>query len=367
MCTYPLAVTIDTNIFVSAKFDFSENSTLRLLEDYVSRGKIKVILSDIVIRECKQHIEERVSDVCRIVGKASTDALKIYNRSSIESMRLDEILNIKKNKKDIIAYEEKVFDNFLHNIEAEILNSDLINVGLVIDDYFRKKPPFENSEKKKSEFPDAFITQQIKNSFGETEDVVIVSNDKGFIKACQEIRNFNIFNSLGDLYNAISKEDDAYDETIAIITNLQARIGVRIQEYIENNENIEVLGLSCDNDGIEYGNDYSEFYLRDISEVSVSIHSVDEISEKNSIVTLSCKAEMSADCYYEDYDNAPWDPEEKEYVFVNTVRLREEHNARFGCRIKINRETKKFEMFPFTVILNGDSRINCREIRDNNE
>ena len=31
-------------------------------------------------------------------------------------------------------------------------------------------------------------------------------------------------------------------------------------------------------------------------------------------ILRSLKADISADCYYEDYANAPWDPEEKEYV-----------------------------------------------------
>lgn len=49
-------------------------------------------------------------------------------------------------------------------------------------------PPFENSEKKKSEFPDAFIAQQIRKRFGETEEVVIVSNDKGFIRLAEKVK-----------------------------------------------------------------------------------------------------------------------------------------------------------------------------------
>ena len=39
MFKYPIAVTIDTNIFDEAKYDLSENSTLRLLENYVKSGK----------------------------------------------------------------------------------------------------------------------------------------------------------------------------------------------------------------------------------------------------------------------------------------------------------------------------------------
>ncbi len=361
---YPLAVTIDANIFDAAKFNLGDASTLRILENYVRRGKIKVVLSDIVVRESKRHIAARVKEVCGIVNTARNSALKVYNEHLISSIGMNEMFRIVESEDDIIAKEEKVFDDFLCAIDAEILGTDLIDINSVLSDYFGAKPPFEESGKKKSEFPDAFIAQQIRNRFGETETVIIVSNDKGFIRACQESENHLFFSSLGKLYNAISKEDAAYDDTIAVIKELQLRISAAVNEYIKDNENIDVNGLSYDKDGIESGYDYNEFYLHGISDVTFSVHSVDEISDNISIVTLSCKADIFADCYYEDYANAPWDPEEKEYVFVDTIKMREEHKARFGCRIEIDRAEKTFKVFPFTVILGGDSRRNRYEVEE---
>lgn len=364
MFKYPLAVTIDTNIFDAAKFNLGDASTLRILENYVRRGKIKVVLSDIVVRESKRHIAARVKEVCGIVNTARNSALKVYNEHLISSIGMNEMFRIVESEDDIIAKEEKVFDDFLCAIDAEIRGTDLIDINSVLSDYFGAKPPFEESGKKKSEFPDAFIAQQIRNRFGETETVIIVSNDKGFIRACQESENHLFFSSLGKLYNAISKEDAAYDDTIAVIKELQLRISAAVNEYIKDNENIDVNGLSYDKDGIESGYDYNEFYLHGISDVTFSVHSVDEISDNISIVTLSCKADIFADCYYEDYANAPWDPEEKEYVFVDTIKMREEHKARFGCRIEIDRAEKTFKVFPFTVILGGDSRRNRYEVEE---
>lgn len=364
MFKYPLAVTIDTNIFDAAKFDLCDTSTLKILENYVKSGKIKVVLSDIVVWESKRHIADQVKKICGIMRKARAAALEGSTEHLINTIGLGEILRIVTNKDELISKGEEMFDDFLRTINAEILGADLIDVGLILGDYFGTKPPFENSEKKKSEFPDAFIAQQIRKRFGETEEVVIVSNDKGFIRACRESENHLFFNSLGELYNAISKEDAAYDETMAVIKELQLRISAAVKEYIKGNENIDVHGLSYDKDGIESGYDYSEVYLHSISDVTFSVHSVDEISENISIVTLSCKADISADCYYEDYANAPWDPEEKEYVFVDTIQMREEHKARFGCRIEIDREAKTFKVFPFIVALGGDSRSNRYEVEE---
>lgn len=364
MFKYPLAVTIDTNIFDAARFDLCDTSTLKILENYVKSGKIKVVLSDIVVRESKRHIADQVKKICGIMRKARAAALEGSTEHLITTIGLGEILRIVKNKDELISKGEEMFDDFLRTINAEILGVDLIDVGLILGDYFETKPPFENGEKKKSEFPDAFIAQQIRKRFGETEKVVIVSNDKGFIRACGKSENHRFFNSLGELYNAISKEDAAYDETMAVIKELQLRISAAVKEYIKGNENIDVHGLSYDKDGIESGYDYSEVYLHSISDVTFSVRSVDEISENISLVTLSCKADISADCYYEDYANAPWNPEEKECVFVDTIQMREEHKARFGCRIEIDREAKTFKVFPFTVILGGDSRRNRYEVEE---
>ena len=364
MFKYPLAVTIDTNIFDATKFDLCDTSTLKILENYVKSGKIKVVLSDIVVRESKRHIADQIKKICGIIRKARADALDGATEHLISTIGLGEMLRIVTNKDELISKGEEMFDDFLRTINTEILGADLIDVGLVLGDYFETKPPFENSEKKKSEFPDAFIAQQIRKRFGETEEVVIVSNDKGFIRACGESENHLFFSSLGKLYNAISKEDAAYDETMAVIKELQLRISAAVKEYIKNNENIDVHGLSYDKDGIESGYDYNEFYLHDISDVIFSVRSIDEISDNTSIVTLSCKAGISADCYYENYANALWDPEEKDYLFVDTIKMREEHKARFGCRIEIDREAKTFEVFPFTVVLGGDSRSNRYEVEE---
>lgn len=358
MIKYPLAVTIDTNVLDAAKYDLSENSTLSLLSRYVQKGKIKVVLSDIVIRESKKHIAEQVSKVCGIARNLRKDALDVSTEYLINYVGLNRIIELVQDKKSLMAKSEALFEKFIHDIDAEILGSDLIKLDEIIEDYFEIKPPFETSEKKRKEFPDAFIACQIRERFGKDEVVAIVSNDKGFKKACQPAANHLFFDSLGELYDKINKEEAAYSKTISLIEALQASISHAVMEYIKENESIDVRGLSYDKDGVVTGFDYDEFYLHSISDTSVKVHSVDELSDKTSIVTLLCETAISVNCFYEDYDNAPWDSEAKDYVFVETIEMREDHHARFGCRVELDREAKTFKLLPFVVILGGDSRNN---------
>ena len=363
MFKYPLAVTIDTNILDAAKYDLGDGSTLQLLKNYVDDGIIKVVLSNIVVRESKKHLAKQVNKACGIARKLRAEVLQESTEYLINYVGLSRLLEISKDKDALIQKSEELFDNFLTDINAEILGIDLINLESIIDDYFEINPPFEDGEKKRKEFPDAFIANQIRKRFGEAEDVAIVSNDNGFKKACKEAPNHFFFGSLGALFYAINKEkEEAYAETINGIKELQFRIAHTLIEYIKSNENIEVRGLSYDKDGVETGFDYDESYLHNVSNIAFRVDSVDEMTDKYSKVTLLCKADISADCYFEDYANAPWDSETKEYVFVETIKMREEHTSRFECRIEVDRETKSYKIFPFTIILDDDSRKDRYEL-----
>jgi len=363
MFKYPLAVTIDTNILDAAKYDLGDGSTLQLLKNYVDDGIIKVVLSNIVVRESKKHLAKQVNKACGIARKLRAEVLQESTEYLINYVGLSRLLEISKDKDALIQKSEELFDNFLTDINAEILGIDLINLESIIDDYFEINPPFEDGEKKRKEFPDAFIANQIRKRFGEAEDVAIVSNDNGFKKACKEAPNHFFFGSLGALFDAINKEkEEAYAETINVIKELQFRIAPTLMEYIKSNENIEVRGLSYDKDGVETGFDYDESYLHNVSNIAFRVDSVDKMTDKYSKVTLLCKADISADCYFEDYANAPWDSETKEYVFVETIKMREEHTSRFECRIEVDRETKSYKIFPFTIILDDDSRKDRYEL-----
>lgn len=163
MFKYPLAVTIDTNIFDAAKFDLCDTSTLKILENYVKSGKIKVVLSDIVVRESKRHIADQVKKICGIMRKARAAALEGSTEHLINTIGLGEILRIVTNKDELISKGEEMFDDFLRTINAEILGADLIDVGLILGDYFGTKPPFENSEKKKVSFQTHLLLNRSEN------------------------------------------------------------------------------------------------------------------------------------------------------------------------------------------------------------
>lgn len=133
MFKYPLAVTIDTNILDAAKYDLSDGSTLQLLKNYVDDGIIKVVLSDIVVRESKKHLAKQVKKVCGIARKLRTEVLQESTEHLVNYVGLSRLLEISKGKDAIIQKSEELFDDFLSDINAKILGTDLINLESIVE------------------------------------------------------------------------------------------------------------------------------------------------------------------------------------------------------------------------------------------
>jgi len=367
MIKYPIYVTLDTNILDSANYDFDEKSTLQLLVNYVKKGKVKVVLSNIVIKEAEIHIAQRGVTLCSLMRKLRADALKTAADYQIKQLGLGHILDLSTDKAEISQKSIDLLHKYIVDLEAEILDTSKIDLDAIIDDYFEIRAPFQPGEKKRKEFPDAFIANQIRERFGHEEMVAIISDDKGFKEACQQWDNHLFFSSLGALYSEMNTQEEFYAATKGFVIAQKSEIESHLAQYIKNNVEINVIGLSYDRKGVSEGYDYIETYLNSLSDVTIAIHSVDEIDDNKSIVTLKCKGAFIMDCFYEDYDNAPWDSEEKKYVYVDTVGIREEHKANFACRIEIDRAKNTFEILPFKIILGGDSRKERHKIEADSE
>lgn len=365
MIKYPLNVTIDTNVFEANKFDFGTDSAMSLLVKNVQNGKIKLVLSNIVINEVEKHICRRVDEVCGKSRKLRKEYLDILPQQYLAEIGMGIYVQIP-DKKTIHQNAKDVFAKFLEDCKVERLDTGSINLEEILEDYFAVRPPFENSEKKRKEFPDAFIAEEIRKRFGSDETVAIVSQDNGFKKACANSKNHLFFSSLGELFNTLSKNEEEYTAALKLIKSNNESIIQTINGMIDDSC-VEVHGLSYDRDGIADGYDYDETYLEHCYLSGMRLHTIDDIDGDIITVSLWIHGSMAVNCYFNDFDNALWDSEEKEYVCVEVRHILEKHNARFACRIKLNSKTEEIRVLPFKIMLGGDSRKSRVEIIDEQE
>lgn len=366
MIKYPLNVTIDSNVFDANKYDLADDSTLSHLISYVEKRKIKVFLSNIVINEISKHIQDKAYEIATMVNNLRKEAIKDYPENLVKSVGMEHILT-KVNRKEMAQKAKEELNAFLNKLDVEILDSSKVDVEEIFRDYFNYKPPFENNEKKRKEFPDAFIAAQIRERFKNGEELAIVSTDKGFNQACGSSTCYTFFESLGELYDKLNKEEQNYNKSVEYMHNLSTVICQKIRKIILENDCVDVIGVSYDKDGIQEGYDYSETMIESVSNVSSRIHTIDEISEERVSATLICSADIEVDCYYEDYDNAAWDSESKSYFYVETRVIKEIHRARFEVRVEIDVKSEELKVSKFTVILGEDSRKDRFEITDDED
>lgn len=363
MINYPLNVTIDTNVFDENKYDFAEESTLSRLISYVQKQKIKVIVSNIVINEISKHVQDKAREIGTKVNALRKEVKGKYSESIIKNVGMEHIL-IKANREDMARQAKADLDVFLEKLNIEILDSKNVDVEKIFADYFMFCPPFENNDKKRKEFPDAFIVAEIKERFKNGEQLAIISKDNGFRQALADEPNYLFFSSLGELYDTLNKQEQRYDKSIEYLSKYRRDICQKVKYYIVNNDCINVVGVSYDKDGVAEGYDYSETILHKVADVSFKIHTIDEISEEQVYATLVCNADIDVDCYYEDYDNAAWDSEREEYFYLETRQVKEIHTARFAVKIKFDLQSEEFEISNFVIILGGDSRKKRIEIEN---
>ena len=368
MIRYPLYVTIDTNIFDSTGYDLGDDGTLGHLYSYVQSGKIKIVLSNIVIREAQKHIKEKAYEIATLSKKLRDEirSNKLYSDNFVIGIEMGHLID--KVNRNVLAEKAKAnLDAFIAKLNVEIMDSSQVDVEQIFDDYFSYAAPFENNEKKRKEFPDAFIAAQIRKRFSNNDLVAIISNDNGFKKACGKNGKMLFLDSLGQLYNLLSKEEKTYSEAVSSINDIAELIGREIESIILDNDSIAVAGMSYDKDGIAEGYDYDETYVEHISNMRVRIHTIDEIQDNQVFATLLCTAKIQMSCFFEDYDNAAWDSDTDSYIFVETRKMIENHNAKFAIRIEYNLETKEYSLSKFKVFLGGDTRTDRFEITDEEE
>lgn len=363
MLKYPLSVFLDTNIFIGCRYDLKENSLLLRLKNLVNRNKVRLYISNIVVRETERHIKLDISNAINELKKARKEISRHISPTIVKDTSLSHIFELPcKN-----TIEETTLTNFREFLEISkviCLDNKGIDIDGILEDYFNGNAPFENKEAKKYEFPDAFIISKLKKEFNENKPVWVISSDEGFRKALDNEKGFNCLFSIKELLDMINKQDQMYDTIIQYIedTNVHKEICNNIKVRIESDD-IEVNGLDCDRKGYCEGYEYNDTFITDVSVENFHLSSVDEISDNIIYLTVLCKAKISASCSYCDYDNSIWDSEEKEYIFLATGEIDEEHEPEFECSLslKVNHQDDNIEFSLFDIsydlVLDQNSRI----------
>lgn len=193
------AITLDTSIFEQKGLKL-ESGILKTLEQFHGMPS-HLVLSEIIIREVHAHLKKKANE-------ARSQVIKAIRESGASLSVTEENIGIALEaivpKDDDNEVAEKRIKSFLERTGAEIVPATgRVELDQIIKKYFESEPPFSESGKKKSEFPDAIALMSLESWAKENNTkILVVAKDGDWEKFSEQSEYIDV---IEDLAEAISK------------------------------------------------------------------------------------------------------------------------------------------------------------------
>lgn len=181
------AISLDTSVFDRNRLNL-EGGLLRRLAQF-KKSPVKIVLSEVVYQEVLQHLIQEARKAKEVIDKAAKESVKVFSRSQTSA---DQAASALLPDSPVEEYSKSRLDRFISDVGAVIVGPDLGgNSPEIFRRYFNCEPPFSQTGKKKSEFPDAFALFSIQAWAQENvRDMLVIAYDqdwKDFFKDSKDI------------------------------------------------------------------------------------------------------------------------------------------------------------------------------------
>lgn len=329
-------VIIDTNIFI--KENFLHGKKIKSLISLSSRKIIQLYITEITYNELKSNFKSflltSIANHNRF--KKHSENWILRNDNSLES--LFQKIEFEK----IVTNFELELDNLIKDFVIIIIPYKALHIKSIFDLYFESKPPFGKSDKK-SEFPDAFTLELIKD-FCATKKLTatVFSTDKDLLSTDHidfTVRNdYDVF--LEEIYTKI--EDTKKDVTHKLfLSNSNQFKEVFFNWYKDNLADDQSLYYDAVN--------WKDIHNIEVDEVNVGELSYTIIEIVDDIVTIEVESQTSVkvDVETDDDNFMYYDSDDKTYHYyqTNTISLEQEFDSSLIAYIEIFDENDHSENF----------------------
>lgn len=202
------AITIDTSIFDDKGLNL-ESGILKTLEQF--RGKPSyLVLSEIIVREIHAHLKKKAKDARSSLVKAirqSRTSLSV-NEQSAEVATKALVPEI-----DDSEVAKRRVEVFVNNTGAEIVPATgRVELNEIIKKYFNAEAPFEESGKKKNEFPDAIALMSLESWAKEHKTKILaVAKDGDWKRFGEGSEYIDVIEDLAEAISAFQPHSSAVD------------------------------------------------------------------------------------------------------------------------------------------------------------
>lgn len=367
-------VLIDTNYFVAKQYRV-DTDEMKRFKELTEINRVQFVYNTVLIEEYKSNITTMENRMLAALKKFynSGHSVKDYFKQNKMEIEIDVIIS--DFKKSISSKHRDQFLTFVSQLKGTDIG--LVESEKIFEKYFSLEPPFE--ERKKTEFPDAAIIFSLEKwinlSCDKGDEVYVVTRDEGFKKGIEnlDMRNMDIqvTEDLIPIFNIFTEIDVS-----RIFKSEEGTIKDYFQSYMEEDlllcikedhiSEYEIIVNNYSNDEEVNDLDITDIYIDELNFIEASY------DESGKFFLIVLKADVYGRILvkytYDDYENAYYDSEIKEYLFVETVNgeCEDDFNLDFYVHLKVSQKTLKklafdeeieYEDFEEIVILNEKNKI----------
>lgn len=316
---------IDTSAYESKNYQFNQHA-LKKLRDFLESGKLHLLITEITIKEVKSHLHLKSIESARAIKKIQKDAMFLRNMPDLPCYGIFERVN----SDDIYGIAIESFERFLECSGAEVVSIDQVDNSLVFEKYFNSAPPF-GGVNKKSEFPDAFVLEAV-NIISQSRGhrLYVISNDGDMKRYTDSSDNMIYLSKIDELLDLVVRKEAELKEPVkfadSIFKDMEGILLNNAKEIIEDSEFYSDYASELDD----------EVYLAKIESIIVKHKNIISVSAEYAEYEIDFEVTLVANYSVADYERSPWDPEDKEYVFVLRNEFIKRHTELFSAYVNID-------------------------------
>jgi PIN domain len=176
------AITLDTSIFDAQGLKL-ESGLLKKLEQFQD-SSTRLILSEIVKEEMLSHLMGKARDAQKEIEKSLKQAKEHWRVDDQDLEKIKEIVFGGREPQEVV-FER--FNQFAELTSLEIVEAqNHVMVGDLIQKYFKARPPFSETGKKKNEFPDAIALMSLETWANNNQTkIIVVTSDNDWKSFCE--------------------------------------------------------------------------------------------------------------------------------------------------------------------------------------
>ena len=356
---YPVHVFIDTSTLERMQFPFGL-PRLQPLMDRLDAGDIRVVISEVVACEIREHVSANVIKAEKAHAKFRRDATitKIINDPDIPVV-ITEVDWEAVRKATLTSV-----DLFFKTPGVEVIPIHGDDAESVFADYFACRAPFGEG-KKKSEFPDSFAMKGLLK-YAQTHEckIGVVSEDGDWKAACRDHDELIHCSSLEQVidHSQVAKAT-LHNEIRQLLEDHRAQLESAVLESFQDR------GFYWDSDA-GYDSEVEETYDEEVESWSWSVIATD--GDYADIAGDAC-IHFRATVSYPDPDSCFRDPDTKELVFFGHLNATLVSRVTVMVRFNVNIESlrgNELKLDELIVEDNGDiwfTEDEIEEIHTDNE